>query len=101
MTLGALQALKELKVLCPEQISVIGFDECDWAAVFNPAITAIAQPTEEMGNRAVELLLESIQSPGHGAEIKTRQVLLKSSLRIRASTGPPPNALASTGSVLS
>ena len=92
MTLGILRALRELKTPCPERVSVLSFDDSDWAAVFNPTLTAIEQPTYEIGKRAVELLLQSIQSARKGAEIETRQVLLKSSLRIRESTGPPPKA---------
>jgi len=90
--LGILRALRELKTPCPERVSVLSFDDSDWAAVFNPTLTAIEQPTYEIGKRAVELLLQSIQSARKGAEIETRQVLLKSSLRIRESTGPPPKA---------
>jgi LacI family transcriptional regulator len=90
MTLGVLQALRELRTPCPERVSVLGFDDSDWAAVFNPALSAIAQPTEELGKRAVQLALESIRAAEEGTEIETRQIQLKSSLRIRGSTGPPP-----------
>ena len=41
MTLGILQALRELGIPCPERVSVVGFDDPDWAAVFNPSITSI------------------------------------------------------------
>lgn len=92
MTLGFLQALRELKIRCPERISVLSFDDSDWAAVFNPTLTAIAQPTYEIGKRGVQLLLQSIQSAGNGGRIETHQVLLKSTLQIRESTGPPPKA---------
>ena len=90
MTLGVLQALKGLKVPCPERVSVIGYDDSDWAAVFNPSLTTIAQPTYEIGQKAAELLLESVRATEEGAEVEPRQILLKSSLRIRESTGPAP-----------
>ena len=67
----------------------MGFDDPDWAAVFNPGITSIQQPTYEVGKRAVELLLQSIQSGEEKTEVEAVQVVLKSSLRIRGSTGPP------------
>jgi LacI family transcriptional regulator len=92
LSLGVLQALRELRTPCPESVSVLGFDDTDWAAVFNPALTVVAQPTDGVGKRAVELLLQSIQRSGSGAEIETRRIILKSSLRIRGSTGPPPKA---------
>lgn len=90
MTLGVLQALRELAIPCPGRVSVISFDDPDWAAVFNPSLTSIEQPTYQIGKRAVELLLQSIQSEEGEAEIKAVQVVLKSTLRIRGSTGPPP-----------
>jgi LacI family transcriptional regulator len=90
MTLGILQALRELKVPCPGRVSVLGFDDFDWAAVSDPPLTAIAQPTDEIGKSAVELALESIRAAEDGMGVKNRQVLLKSVLRVRGSTGPPP-----------
>ena len=65
MALGVLRAVRELGVACPGCVSVIGFDDPDWAAVFNPSLTTIVQPTYEIGRRAAELLLQSI-SRGRG-----------------------------------
>ncbi len=90
MTLGVLRALRELGIPCPERVSVVGFDDFDWAAVFNPTLTAVAQPTYDIGAQAVELLLECIQSAAQGLQVAPRQIVLKSSLRIRESTGPAP-----------
>jgi LacI family transcriptional regulator len=90
MTLGILKALRESRTPCPARVSVLSFDDSDWAAVFNPPITAIAQPTDEIGRRAMTLALESIHSREVGSPIEPRQVILKSSLQIRGSTGPPP-----------
>ena len=92
MTLGILRALRELGISCPERVSVMSFDDPDWAAVFNPSITSIEQPTYEIGKRAVELLLQSIQAAEEEAEVEAVQVLLKSSFHIRGSTGPAPKA---------
>jgi DNA-binding LacI/PurR family transcriptional regulator len=92
ITLGVLRALKELGVPCPERVSVIGFDDPDWAAVFNPSITSIEQPTYDIGKRAVELLLQSIRAAEEEAEAEAVQVLLKSCFHIRESTGPAPCA---------
>lgn len=90
MTLGILQAIRELKVPCPERVSILSFDDSDWAAVSNPALTAIQQPTYEMGKRAMQLLVESMNSTGNGSEPGPQQILLKSTLQIRESTAPPP-----------
>lgn len=90
MLLGVLRALREMEVPCPRSVSVIGFDDSDWAPVFNPSITAIAQPAYEMGRQAAGLLLESVRIAEEGKVVEPRQIVLKSSLRIRESTGPAP-----------
>jgi len=90
MTLGAVRALRELGIVCPDRVSVMGFDDFEWAAVFDPDLTAIAQPTFEMGTKAVELLVGLIRSAENAEEAEPQQIVLKSSLRIRGSTGPAP-----------
>lgn len=94
MTLGILQALRELRIPCPGQVSVLGFDDFDWAAVSDPPLSAIAQPTDEIGKRAVELALGSIRAEEAGTKPEKHQIILKSSLCIRKSTGPPPPSAA-------
>lgn len=88
MALGMLRALRELGIRCPERISVMSFDDPDWAEVFSPSLTAIQQPTYEIGKAAMGLLLRSIESDAKGSEPEPQQVVLKSTLRIRGSTGP-------------
>ena len=92
MTLGILRALRELRMPCPARVSVVTFDDPDWAAVFNPSITAIEQPTFEMGRRAVELLLDSLRRTDEESDAEPMQVFLKCSFHIRESTGPAPAA---------
>ncbi len=90
MALGILRALRELQIRCPERVSVMSFDDADWAEVFNPSLTAIGQPSYEIGKAAVGLLLKSIQSAKDGFDPEPRQILLKSTLRVRGSTAPVP-----------
>jgi len=92
MTLGVLRAFSELGIACPGRVSLISFDDTDWADVFNPSITAIAQPTYQMGKSAVELLVQYIEGKEEEGELQPKRVILKSTLRIRKSTGPPPGA---------
>ncbi len=86
MALGILRALSELKIRCPERVSVMSFDDADWAEVVRPSLTTIAQPTYEMGKAAVGLLLQSILSSKEQADQGPQQILLKSTLRVREST---------------
>jgi len=90
MTLGLMRALCELHVPCPEQVSVLGFDDFDWAANFSPRLTTIAQPTQEMGKQAIQLLLTKIESFNKGIEVDGEEVVaLKAELRVRDSTAAP------------
>ncbi|MGH9615692.1 MAG: LacI family DNA-binding transcriptional regulator [Acidobacteriaceae bacterium] len=88
MALGILRALSELKVPCPSRVSVMTFDDADWAEVVSPTLTTIGQPTYEMGKAAVDLLLQSILPGERQTDSPPEQILLKSALRVRGSTGP-------------
>ena len=90
MTLGLMRALSELGVRCPDRISVLGFDDFEWAANFSPRLTTVAQPSLEMGKQAVQMLLrkiESVKDAAKGDEMTV--VVLKAELRVRDSTAPP------------
>jgi LacI family transcriptional regulator len=90
MTLGLMGAIVEQKIACPDQVSVLGFDDFDWAASFNPRLTAMAQQMLEMGRSAMEMLVQRIESPVADPEGEQgRIVVLEAELRVRDSTGPP------------
>lgn len=93
MTLGLMRALRELRVNCPETLSVLGFDDFEWSAYFTPRLTTIAQPTYEMGRQAMQMLLRILQEPagndGHAGGIHETIVRLKAELRVRDSTATP------------
>ena len=90
MTLGLMQALTETGVRCPEYISVLSFDDFPWSSHFTPHLTAIAQPSLEIGRRAFQLLLDAMNSkdkePGESTECVVK---LEAELKIRQSTAPP------------
>jgi LacI family transcriptional regulator len=90
MTLGLMRALYENRVPCPERISVLGFDDFDWAANFSPRLTTVAQPTFEMGKQALQLLLRKMKAFREKTEsFEEKVVALKAELRVRDSTAPP------------
>ena len=83
MTLGVLNYLKESGIGCPECVSVVGFDDPDWAVSFTPSITSIAQQPYEMGFQAASMLISRIE----GDDSPARRVCLPCELRIRESSG--------------
>jgi LacI family transcriptional regulator len=63
MTIGAMRAMRALQLEVPRDIALVAFDDFDWADLFRPRLTAIAQPIYEIGHRAVSLLLQRIENP--------------------------------------
>lgn len=59
-TLGALLAIREMGLKCPEEIALVGFDDHPWAEVSDPPLTVIRQPGKMMGQQAASILLEMI-----------------------------------------
>lgn len=61
MTLGTIQAIYEKKLNIPEDISIVGFDSFEMSNIFEPKLTTIRQPVEEIGRKAGELILRRIK----------------------------------------
>lgn len=59
MAFGAMRALMDAGVEIPRDMSLIGFDNVEFAAVVHPPLTTIHQPKYEMGRAAVEMILAS------------------------------------------
>jgi LacI family transcriptional regulator len=57
---GAIRALEKNGLRVPADCSIIGFDDIDQSAFYNPALTTIRQPMQGMGAAAVSVLLEAI-----------------------------------------
>jgi LacI family transcriptional regulator len=57
LAFGAYQALSELGLKVPDDVAIVSFDNDELAAYLRPGLTTIALPHEDMGKRAVELLL--------------------------------------------
>lgn len=86
MTLGALLAVRELGLRVPDEVSVVSFDDMEWAPLANPPLTALAQPTYEMGATAARMLLDKIEKKATGSPSK---LFMEPELMIRGSTGSP------------
>jgi LacI family fructose operon transcriptional repressor len=82
LTAGVYQAARDSKLKVPSDVAVVGFDETTWGALVDPPITVIAQPTEEIGRTATELLFQRIQEPSRSP----KTVILKGSLIARGSS---------------
>ena len=83
MTIGAMHALREAGIDVPGHIAMVGFDDFDWADLFSPRLTVTAQPLEEIGARALRLLIKRIKSP-EGAR---QTIRLSPTIHVRNSCG--------------
>ncbi len=84
MTLGLMQAVTEAGLDCPRDIAVVGFDDFPWSTAFRPRLTAVAQPSYQIGVEAVGLLFDRILGRRQGAPVR---LTLKASLIVRDSCG--------------
>ena len=98
MTLGLMRALAEMGVPCPQQVSILGFDDFvvgtdgfSWATMFSPKLTCVAQPSYEIGQRAAEALLKKIMRLEGEDLCEEGFIRLGAELRIRESSAPPPS----------
>lgn len=89
LALGALRALYRARVRVPEELSLIGYDDT-FAVHLYPPLTSIAQPFEEIAERAVALVLEQLRRTDATAA-EPAHVVLPTQLIIRESTHPPGN----------
>ena len=84
--MGAVQGFKKAGLKVPDDISVAGFDNIDFAAYCDPPLTTIAQPAEAFGRTAVNLLVDLLE----GKLTTTPKVIMPFELILRGSTGKAP-----------
>ncbi len=87
LSLGVLQAVRELGLRCPHDVSILGFDDAEWTETVTPPLTVIAQPVQEIGARALERLLHRIE----GSTRRPVHERLATTFIERESVGPPPS----------
>ena len=84
--IGAIRALMNHGLRVPDDVSVVGFDDVQAAAYYNPSLTTIRQPLLEMGAVSARVLLQRIR--GQSTYPATLPILPE--MVIRESTCPPP-----------
>lgn len=61
----------------PEDLSVIGFDNIEFAKASNPKLSIVTQPTKEIGRNVAELILDRLDNPTR--EMPPKEMKLKTS----------------------
>jgi LacI family transcriptional regulator len=88
MGMGALQAVQELGLKCPQEISIAIFDDLPFMNIVQPHPTAVSQPAYAIGVRAADLLIDRIE--GKAMPREPQRIELDPELLVRGSTGPVP-----------
>ena len=87
MALGAISEFRRAGLEVPRDISIVGFDNIAFAALANPTLTTVSLPRSELGRRAVEALMQTMEHPAQqGVEIT-----IPTHLIIGNSTAPVPS----------
>jgi len=82
LAIGAIVCAKEKGLQIPRDLSVVGFDDMEISAYYDPPLTTMAVPAYEMGQMAAKILIENIQ----GESKLPQQYILETKLMIRGST---------------
>jgi len=80
--IGALRRLRSTGLRIPEDVSLVGFDDLPESFVSDPFLTVVRQPAYEMGEQAVELLLQRLKEPTK----EPQEVVLPTEILIRKSS---------------
>lgn len=86
IAIGLIEVFKDRGVSIPDDVSVIGFDDISPLHLFDPPLTAIRQPVRRMGQRSLEVLLETNWQEWKPSETEE---LLSTEIVVRNSVAPP------------
>jgi len=87
LAMGAMRALQDAGRRIPEDVSVIGIDDIEYAAFLAPPLTTVSQSIAQMATQGVELLLDLLA----GKELESSRIVIEPKLIVRRSTAPPPS----------
>src|SRR5215475_4368615 len=94
LAVGCYAALEDAGMSCPQDISIVGFNDMPFIDRLRPPLTSVSFPHYQVGTEAGRLILEQIAASatrgdgtgGHEAKV----LFLAPELSVRGSTGPPP-----------
>jgi LacI family transcriptional regulator len=85
LAIGCYDTLEKRGLICPDDISVVGFNDMPFVDRLRPPLTSVRIPQREIGKVAADLLLAHLS----GGDQTTEEILLEPTLMARGSTAPP------------
>jgi DNA-binding LacI/PurR family transcriptional regulator len=83
--IGAISAAQERGIAVPKDVSVVGFDDIVLAALYNPPLTTVRQPLEEMARFVLDVVQ---RARGASSETLSSSIVVAPQLVVRRSSGP-------------
>lgn len=85
LALSVIYAAQDMNLAVPQALSVMGFDDIEYSAMYRPHLSTVAQPMYELGRRSTAMLIDAIQTGTAAAA----RVFLPHELKIRESSTAP------------
>lgn len=92
--LSVFKFIEANNIICPNDLSIVGFNDFEWATLHNPPITTVAQDTEKIGYSAAQAIIERLKGTEDSSEIiskiethfQKKNIVIPTELRVRNST---------------
>ena len=91
MALGVLDALNEAGISCPEEVSIVGYDDLPLTAYTSPSLTTVRLPGYHLGRMAAEMAVALSEDP----VADSSDLTIAPSLVVRKSSAAPAITVAS------
>lgn len=91
--MGVMQTLESTGLRIPDDISLVGYDNVDFAGLDHISLTTVDQPRRQIGTLAVKLLLERLE----GERKRAKRVTVEPHLIVRATTTQATRRLTADG----
>ncbi len=88
MAIGAIEELTERGLRCPDDVSIVGYNDAPLVGHVDPPLSTVRIPGGEIGRRAGEMVLNLIDDPGS----QPKSISIPASLIPRRSSAPPGGA---------
>jgi LacI family transcriptional regulator len=83
MALGVIRAASERNVSIPNDLALVGFDDIQLSSYVTPALSTVAQPINEIGKIAIDLIVEKDNTQS----LMNQKIILPVNLIVRQSCG--------------
>lgn len=85
LALSGIKAISDIQLSIPSNIAIVAFDDHEVFSLYNPTISAVAQPLEDMANQLFKILLDKLENKVLLKQLQ--QIVIPATFIVRESTG--------------